>query len=56
MASSGMVHAGDAEIRVIDPNAASGLIAAARRNGDRLAFPPLSGFIRFSTKSLGLLG
>ena len=42
MASSDMVHAGDTEIRVIDPNAASGSIAAARRNGDRPAFPPFS--------------
>lgn len=35
-------HAGDTEIRAIDPNAASGLIAAARGNGDRPAFPPFS--------------
>lgn len=42
VASSSMVHAGGTEIRVIDPNTASGSIATARRNGDRQAFPPFS--------------
>lgn len=32
MASSGMLHAGETDIRAIDPNAASGLIADAYRD------------------------
>lgn len=34
VASSGMVHAGDTEIRVIDPNTVSGSIATARRKNN----------------------